>query len=225
MRDGITIRPRVLLVTDDDRYSAQLKARLSGMIVLSLPEASVWVALRAGLSVTRGAQAVLLDRGVTGRLLMQLYEVLRPADGQATTPVIFVRSRLTAASGGFDHELDVYQPEDATIDQTGRLVRHMLSLTGVDAPHETHGVASQAPAATHQIPPRVAARLRSAVAVGPGVAQRAGLWGVAAALIGFTFWPLLGSGPVRDAVFGPVKAFSSESGKVAASLIKARTAR
>lgn len=225
MRDEITIRPRVLLVTDDDHYSAQLKTQLAGMIVLSLPEASVWVALRAGLSVTRGAHVVVLDRGVTARLQLQLYAALRPADAQATTPVVFARSKLTAASGGFDHVLDVYQPEDATIEQTGRLVMHMLALTGVVSDRDTVVQPSTPARAGRAASRRAASRLHAAVALAPSIMQKAGLWGVAAMLIGFTFWPLLGSGPVRDAVFGPMKPFSGDSSKVAASLVKARTTR
>ena len=34
MRDGITIRPRVLLVSDDDSYSASLKRQLAGVIIV-----------------------------------------------------------------------------------------------------------------------------------------------------------------------------------------------
>jgi hypothetical protein len=175
------------------------------MEVLSLTESSVWVADRAGLNVTRGIDAVLLDHQVTGRLQLRLYETLRPTDAAAHVPVIFTRSRLSAATGGFDHELDTYQPEDAGPDETARLVTHVL---GGD-----------------QMPPRVAARL-SAPAAGargkrtggshaPGFIQRLVLWGVASALIGFTFWPLLGSGPIREAVFGPFKSLSGQSAQVA----------
>jgi hypothetical protein len=228
-RDEITIRPRVLLVSDDDTYSATLKRQLAGIHVLSVPESSVWVAIRAGLDVTRGVDAVLLDRGLTGRLQMRLYETLRPAEAPARVPVVFMRSKLTAASAGFDHELDVYQPEDATLDQAGRLVQHVLTLAGAS------GVAGTAVVpGLPNVPPGVAARLAapvagarrtSPVALGPGAVQRVGLWGVAVALIGFTFWPLLGSGPVRDAVFGPLKAFSSDNAKLANSESKARAAR
>jgi hypothetical protein len=154
---------------------------------------------------------------------------LRPADAPARVPVVFMRSKLTAASAGFDHELDVYQPEDATLDQTGRLVGHVLTLTGAagftaDAglpglPDAPDGVAVRMSA------PVAAARRSSPAPLGPGVIQRVGLWSVAVALIGFTFWPLLGSGPVRDAVFGPLKAFSGENGKLANSDVKARDSR
>lgn len=221
-REGSVQRPRVLLVSDDDDYSRELKAHLTGMTVLSLPESSVWVAIRAGLAVTSGVQAVLLDRGVTGRLQLRIYEALRPVDSLAHVPVVFMRSRLTAASAGFDHPLDVYQPEDAPPDQTERLVSHALSLVGVSC------VGEDGPA-----PPGVAARLAAVsgpkrgkpIALGPGALQRIGLWSVAVALIGFTFWPLLGSGPVRDAVFGPMKALSGDSAKLANSASKARAER
>src|SRR4051812_45189674 len=119
-------RRRVLLVSDDDQFSAELKPRLPGMEVLSLTESSVWVADRAGLNVTRGIDAVLLDHQVTGRLQMRLYEVLRPTDVEANVPVIFTRSRLTAATAGFDHELDMYQSQDAGPDETARLVKYVL---------------------------------------------------------------------------------------------------
>ena len=225
MRDGTTIRPRVLLMSDDDQYSASLKRHLTGVEVLSVPESSVWVAIRAGLNVTRGIDAVLFDRGLTGRLQMRLYETLRPADSPARVPVVFMRSKLTAASAGFDHALDFYQPEDATLDQSGRLVGHVLTLAGV-AGLDVAGLSS--------VPPGVSARMtapvqgtgrKSPVALGPGVVQRVGLWSVAVALIGFTFWPLLGSGPVRDAVFGPLKALSGESAKLADTASKVRAQR
>lgn len=229
MRDGITIRPRVLLVSDDDFYSSSLKPQLTGIEVLSVPECSVWVAIRAGLDVTRGVDAVLLDRGLTGRLQMRLYETLRPAETPARVPVVFMRSKLTAASAGFDHELDVYQPEDATLEQSGRLVGHVLALTGSGGLAAQPGIPSLAdvPAgvAARMAAPVGRARRSTSVALGPGAIQRVGLWGIAAALIGFTFWPLLGSGPVRDAVFGPLKAFSSDNPKLATSESKARAPR
>jgi len=225
MRDGTTIRPRVLLVSDDDQYSASLKRQLTGCEVLSLPESSVWVAIRAGLDVTRGIHAVLLDRGLTGRLQMKLYESLRPAISPARVPVVFMRSKLTAASAGFDHALDFYQPEDATLEQTGRLVGHVLTLAGVVGVGVADLSAAPAGVVGRMTAPVVAARQRVPVALGPGAVQRVGLWSVAVALIGFTFWPLLGSGPVRDAVFGPLKAFSGESAKLANSVTKARADR
>ena len=226
MRDGITIRPRVLLVSDDDTYSASLKPQLPGIHVLSLPESSVWVAIRAGLDVTRGVDAVLLDRGLTGRLQMRLYEALRPAEAPARVPVVFMRSKLTAASAGFDHELDIYQPEDAALDESGRLVAHVLTLTGAAGPAGVPGL-SDVPigVAARMTAPLAGGRRSSPMALGPGAVQRVGLWGVAVALIGFTFWPLLGSGPVRDAVFGPLKAFSSENAKLANSEVKGRATR
>ena len=119
-------RMRVLLVSDDDAFSAQLKPCMPGFEVLSLTEDSVMMANRAGLDVTRGVDVVLLDHEVTGRLQLGLYETLRPRDGAARVPVIFTRSKLTASTGGFDHELDVYQPEGASPDETARLVMHVL---------------------------------------------------------------------------------------------------
>ena len=75
------------------------------------------------------------------------------------------------------------------------------------------------------MPPRVAARMAATTAgargkqggkaSGPGFLQRLVLWGVASALIGFTFWPLLGSGPIREAVFGPFTSLSGASAQVA----------
>jgi hypothetical protein len=208
-------RRRVLLVSDDDQFSADLKPRLPGMDVLSLTESSVWVADRAGLNVTRGIDAVLLDNHVSGRLQLRLYEKLRPTDMVANVPVIFTRSKLSAATGGFDHELDMYQPQDSGPAETASLVRHVLG--------------------TPEVPPRVATRMSVPIlggrgrptgrAGGSGFFQRLVLWGVASALIGFTFWPLVGSGPVREAVFGPLKALSGSSALIATDANRARTSR
>jgi hypothetical protein len=208
-------RRRVLLVSDDDQFSADLKPRLPGMEVLSLTESSVWVADRAGLNVTRGIDAVLLDNHVSGRLQLRLYEKLRPTDAVADVPVIFTRSKLSAATGGFDHELDMYQSQDAGPAETATLVRYVLG--------------------TPEVPPRVQSRMSVPIlggrgrsvnnGTGPGFFQRLMLWGVASALIGFTFWPLVGSGPIREAVFGPIKALSGSSGLVATDAIPARTSR
>src|SRR5688572_30654472 len=137
--EATSARQRVLLVSEDDTFSAMLKPRLPGLDVLSLPESSVWVATRAGLDVTRGIDAVLLDHQVSGRLQLRMYETLRPADRPARVPVIFTRSRLTAATAGFDHELDFYQPQGGDPDQTARLVAHALGVP--------------------LVPPRVAARM------------------------------------------------------------------
>jgi hypothetical protein len=207
-------RKRILLVSDDDQYSAELKPRLPGMEVLSLTEASVWVADRAGLNVTRGIDALLLDHKVTGRLQLRLYEVLRPTDDVARVPVVFTRSPLSAATGGFDHELDVYQPRDATLDQTARLVDQVLG-TSQASPTAAEGMT---------VPATARAR-RPHASSGPGIVQRLVLWGVASALIGFTFWPLIGSGPIREAVFGPLKAFSGGSSLVANDDTGSRTSR
>jgi hypothetical protein len=205
-------RQRVLLVSDDDQFSADLKPRLPGMDVLSLTETSVWVADRAGLNVTRGIDAVLLDNHVSGRLQLRLYEQLRPTDTVARVPVIFTRSRLSAATGGFDHKLDTYQPQDAGPAETASLVRLVLG--------------------TPEMPPSrmsvsmLGGRAKPAgKAVGTGFFQRLVLWGVASALIGFTFWPLVGSGPIREAVFGPLTALSGSSPLIATDASRARPAR
>jgi CheY-like chemotaxis protein len=211
-------RRRVLLVSDDDAFSAELKPCLSGMDVLSLTESSVWVADRAGLNVTRGIDAVLLDHQVSGRLQLRLYETLRPSDAVARVPVIFTRSRLTAAMVGFDHELDIYQPHDASTDETARLVSHVLNVAPVPA----------RAAARKAMPGATAVRSgakRTRVGIGPGFLQRLVLWGVASALIGFTFWPLVGSGPIRDAVYGPLQALSGGSPLVANADARARAPR
>jgi hypothetical protein len=188
-------RQRVLLVSDDDAYSAQLKPRLPGCDVLSLTESSVWVAERAGLNVTRGIDAVLLDHEVSGRLQMRLYETLRPTDGVASVPVIFTRSKLTPAMAGVAHELDVYQRQDADTEETARLVTHVLNTSAAT------------PRAQAQMGERAAAR-KARATFGPAFLQRLVLWGVASALIGFTFWPLVGSGPIRETVYGPLQALS-----------------
>lgn len=205
-------RRRVLLVSDDDQFSADLKPRLPGMDVLSLTESSVWVADRAGLSVTRGIDAVLLDNHVSGRLQLRLYEQLRPTDAVARVPVIFTRSRLSTATGGFDHELDTYQPQDAGPAETASLVRHVLGTP-------------EMPSSRMSVPTLGGRGKPAGKAAGTGFFQRLVLWGVATALIGFTFWPLVGSGPIREAVFGPLKALSGSSPMIANDASRARTSR
>jgi len=223
-REAVTARPRVLLISDDDPYSAALKPHLPKMAVMSLWEDSVWVAIRAGLDVTRGVDVVLIDRGVSGRLQLRLYETLRPADRPSRVPVIFVRSRLTSAAGGFDDALDTYQPEDATLDQAGRLVTHVLAMTTnpitppITDSIRPGGVGARRTASV------AAGQQRSEVALGPGILARIGLWAVAIALIGFTFWPLLDSGPVRDAVVGQVTPLAGDQGKLGDSQAKLRAA-
>ena len=231
-------RLRVLLVSDDDQFSAQLKPCLPGFEVLSLTESSVWMANRAGLDVTRGIDAVLLDHQVTGRLQLGLYEVLRPIEGLARVPVIFTRSKLSAATAGFDHALDIYQPEGASPDETARLVNHVLGGPPEPPTREAFRPAPPRRDTRRALPPRVSARLaapaatavasraqRAGAAIGPSLLQRLTLWGIAIALIGFTFWPLVGSGPVRDAVYGPLQAFSGGSSEYANTAMKARTTR
>jgi hypothetical protein len=230
-------RLRVLLVSDDDQFSAQLKPCMPTFEVLSLTESSVWMAHRAGLDVTRGVDAVLLDHQVTGRLQLGLYERLRPSDGRAHVPVIFTRSRLTAATGGSEHTLDVYQPEAATPDETARLVAHVLSPRPEPVVFQAPRLERPNLHARLAMPLRVAARAaapavavasrvqRAGTALSPGLFQRLALWGVATVLIGFTFWPLVGSGPIRTAVYGPLPAFSGGSADVATAAMTVRTSR
>ena len=153
-------------------------------------------------------------------------------------PVIFTRSKITAATGGFDHELDIYQPQGAGPNETARLVMHVLG-----GPPEPPVIELPRPQPRRQLrrpamPPRVASRMttpaaaavasraqRAGAALGPGLLQRLALWSVATALIGFTFWPLVGSGPVRDAVYGPIQAFSGGTSDVGSTAMKARIGR
>ncbi len=193
-------RKRVLLVSDDDAFSTRLKPCLPAVDVLSLTESSVWVANRAGIDVTRGIDAVLIDNHITGRLQLRLYEALRPSDRDAKVPVIFTRSKLTADSAGFDHVLDVYQPQTAGPYETARLVADVLG-TSAAAPRMLQGERRGGTAGSR----------------GPTLLQRLGLWGVAASLLAFTFWPLAGTGPVRDVVAGPLQALSGGGGGVAES--------
>lgn len=194
-------RKRVLLVSDDDAFSTRLKPCLPAVDVLSLTESSVWVASRAGIDVTRGIDAVLLDHHITGRLQLRLYETLRPSDRDAQVPVIFTRSRLTADSAGFDHALDLYQPETDGPYETARVVADVLG--------------------TSAAVPRPGSRGRGGNAAGPAgprppsLLQRLGLWGVAASLLAFTFWPLVGGSPVREVVYGPLQALVDAPGLVA----------
>ena len=233
MTNGQAIRDRmrVLLVSDDDAFSSELKPRLPAYEVLSLTESSVWMANRAGLDVTRGVDAVLLDQ-VTGRLQLGLYETLRPSDRVARVPVIFTRSRLSAAGGGSGHELDIYQPEGAGPEETARLVATVLGGPpdsppaldqGGEPPFHDRRRAAPPSIAARLVAPAVAARARRAgAAVGPGLMQRLALWGIATALIGFTFWPLIGSGPMREVVYGPLRAFAGGPADSGTTTLKAR---
>ena len=201
---------RVLLVTDDDDFSATIKHGLHGVEALSVTQESVWLAIRAGLDVTKGMGTVLIDSTVGGMLQLRLYERLRPPDVHAHVPIVFTRAGF-AGQNGPAHELDFYQPPDTTADDAVRLVSHVLGLP---------------PA----LPPRVAARLGTPMddavlkrgqrtpppaALPPGMLQRLGLWGVAAALVGFTFWPLVASTPLRQMFQSPfVSAASSGTSAV-----------
>jgi hypothetical protein len=220
---AIADRVRILLVSDDDTFSAQLKPRLPAYEVLSLTESSVWVAKRAGLDVTRGVDAVMIDHQVTGRLQLGLYDTLRPAEGAARVPVIFTRSKLTAAAGGFDHALDIYPPEDAGPDETARLVEHVLGgppatpvvVQRAAPPHQDRPAATDVPAGAG----------RAGASPGPGLVQRLALWSIATVLIGFTFWPLIGSGPLREVVSGPLQAFAGGSTDLGMTGMTSRFAR
>jgi hypothetical protein len=221
-------RMRVLLVSDDDAYSAELKPRMPGFAVLSLTESSVWMANRAGLDVTRGVDAVLLDQHTSPRLQFGLYKTLRTDEGLVRVPIIFTRSKMNAASAGFDHDQDFYQPEGASPDETARLVAHVLGVPPQPVRREPRReapgretVRAAAPAAA-----AVASRARRAGAVpAPGLMQRLALWGIATVLIGFTFWPLIGSGPVREAVYEPLQALSGSGAHVVNTAMETGRAR
>jgi hypothetical protein len=189
----------VLVVTDDDAFSAAMKLGLRDVDMLSLTEAAVWTAVRAGLDVTRGVGALMIDGSVGGLLQLRLYEKLRPSDVVAHVPVIFARARF---GGGLAHDLDFYLPPDGTPEQAVRLICHVLGIPMLPA-----GVAARlgTPAAAASVRRR---RTAPEAALPPGLLQRLGLWGAGAALLGFTFWPVVGSAPVRDAVSAPLAALS-----------------
>jgi hypothetical protein len=195
----------VLLVTDDDGFSSILKSSLPGIEMLSITQESVWLAIRAGLDVTRGISMLVVDSTVSGLQQLRLYERLRPPDVVSHVPIVFTRATF-ANMGAPAHELDFYQPPEGTAEDAVRLVAHVLGLP--------------------LVPERVAARLGSPLseavaqrreraardaAIPPGLLQRLGLWGVAAALTGFTFWPIVGSTPVRQVVQAPFSALTSSN--------------
>ena len=115
----------MLVVTDDDAFSAAMKLGLRDVDMLSLTEAAVWTAVRAGLDVTRGVGALMIDGSVGGLLQLRLYEKLRPSDVVAHVPVIFARARF---GGGLAHDLDFYLPPDGTPEQAVRLICHVLGI-------------------------------------------------------------------------------------------------
>jgi hypothetical protein len=49
----------------------------------------------------------------------------------------------------------------------------------------------------------------------PNLWQRLGLWGVAATLLAFSFWPLAGSVPIHDIVYGPLQSLVDGPGLIA----------
>jgi hypothetical protein len=165
-------QPRVLLVTDDDTFSAQVKLRLPGIYVMSLTERSFWLAMRGGLDVTRGIDAVLLDHDITGRLQVRMYETLRPTNALGRVPVIVTRSKLTTATAGFSHELDYSQPERATSEETAPLVIDMLA-----ASPSSRRDASRRDASRRATPATAPVRAhRAAAARGPGLLRRLAPW-------------------------------------------------
>jgi hypothetical protein len=204
-RDEATRVARVLLVTDDDGFSSTMKSGLPGIEMLSVTQDSVWLAIRAGLDVTRGVSTLVIDSTISGLQQLRLYERLRPPDVVSQVPIVFTRAAFVNV-GGTAHELDFYQPPESTAEDAVRLVAHVLGLP--------------------LMPPRVAARLASPLseavaqrraraargaALPAGVLQKLGLWGAAAALIGFTFWPIVGSTPLRQVVQAPFSALSGSS--------------
>ena len=102
------------------------------------------------------------------------------------------------------HELDFYRRGKATVDEAVRLVAHALGV-----PLSPSRVAARPVAPLAQ---EAVARRRHhgtvAQAIPPGMLQRLGLWGLAAALIGFSFWPIVGSTPFKQAVEAPFAVLS-----------------
>jgi hypothetical protein len=114
--------------------------------------------------------------------------------------VIFARARF---GGGVAHDLDFYLPPDGTPEQAARLICHVLGIPMLPA-----GVAARLGTAPAAVPRPRRRRVAQEAALPPGLLQRLGLWGAGAALLGFTFWPVVGSAPVRDAVSAPLTALS-----------------
>ena len=201
-RDESTRTARVLLVTDDDGFSSVMKSGLPGIEMLSVTQDSVWLAIRAGLDVTRGVSTLVIDSTVSGLQQLRLYERLRPPDVVSQVPIVFTRAAF-ANVGGPAHELDFYQPPDSTADDAIRLVAHVLGM-----PLTPPGVAARLGSPLSDAVMQRQERAARRAAVPPGVLQKLGLWGVAAALIGFTFWPIVGSTPLRQLVRAPFSALS-----------------
>src|SRR4051812_16378717 len=127
MRNGASMDPmRVLLVTDDDAFSASVKQGLRGVDALSITQDSVWLAIRAGLDVTRGMATVLIDGTVSNMLQLRLYERLRPTEMRSNVPIVFTRAAF--GPHGPAHDLDFYQAADSPAEDAIRLVAHLLGL-------------------------------------------------------------------------------------------------
>src|SRR5581483_11375819 len=193
--------PRVLLVTDDERFSARLKRGLPGVELLSVTQDLVWLAMRADLDVTRGISTLAIDSTVEGLQQLRLYERLRPPEAESQVPIVFTRARLVRPAVP-SHELDFSQPADGSAEEAARLIVHALGM-----PFMTARAAAQPGASDTRARQRQGAQ--HAPAVPAGLLRRLGLWSIAAALIGFTVWPIVGSGPVRAAVQAPLAAFTS----------------
>jgi hypothetical protein len=202
-RDEATQTARVLLVTDDDSFSSVMKRGLPGIEMLSVTQDSVWLAIRAGLDVTRGVSTLVIDSTVSGLQQLRLYERLRPPDVVSQVPIVFTRAAF-ANLGGTAHELDFYQPPESTAEDAVSLVAHVLGLP-VMPPRVAARLSSPLSEAVAQRRQRAAAR---GAAMPAGMLQKLGLWSVAAALIGFTFWPIVGSTPLRQVVQAPFSALS-----------------
>ena len=200
-RDDATQVARVLLVTDDDNFSATMKGSLPGVELLSVTQDSVWLAIRAGLDVTRGVSTLVIDSTVSALQQLRLYERVRPPDVISHVPIVFTRAAMRSPSGPA-HELDFYHAPEATPDDAVRLVAHVLGvpLTPSRAARLRMPLAE---AVAHR-----RERARTGPAIPPGLLQRLGLWGLAAALIGFSFWPIVGSAPFKHAVGAPFAALA-----------------
>lgn len=193
--DEATRTARVLLVTDDDSFSSAMKSGLPGIELLSITQDSVWLAIRAGLDVTRGISTLVVDSTVGGLQQLRLYERLRPPDIVSQVPIVFTRAAF-ANAGGTAHALDFYQPPDSTAADAISLVEHVLGL-----PRISPRVGARLPSPLFEAVARRRERTaRRGAAIFPGVLQKLALWGVAAALIGFTFWPIVGSTLLRQVV-------------------------
>jgi hypothetical protein len=201
-RDDATRTARVLLVTDDDNFSATMKGGLPGVEMLSVTQDSVWLSIRAGLDVTRGISTLVIDSTVSGLQQLRLYERLRPPDVLSHVPIVFTRATFTGPDAPA-HELDFYHAPEGTVDEAVRLVAHALGV-----PLSPSRVAARPVAPLAEAVARRRHHGTVGPAIPPGTLQRLGLWGLAAALIGFSFWPIVGSTPFKQAVEAPFAVLS-----------------